>query len=79
MNKPRLLEPDALRRWGLVCLFLLAFVPRALYPVSRSLQWYFRSSEFIQAILQGDWAGTLLAEHPGVTVMWLAGAALWAW
>lgn len=79
MNSSKLLQPQALRRWGLVCLFLLAFLPRAVYPVSRPLQWYLRSSEFIQAVLQGEWAGTLLAEHPGVTVMWLAGAALWGW
>jgi len=66
-------------RWALVALFLLAFIPRAIYPVSRPLQWYFRSAQFFQAILQGDWAGTLFSEHPGVTVMWLSGAALWGW
>ncbi len=68
-----------LERWALVCLFLLAFLPRATYPVSRPLQWYFRSAQFFQAVLQGDWAGTLFSEHPGVTVMWLSGAALWGW
>ncbi|MDY6877306.1 MAG: glycosyltransferase family 39 protein [Chloroflexota bacterium] len=66
-------------RWALVGLFLLAFVPRAVYPVSRPLQWYFRSAQFFQAVLHGDWAGTLFSEHPGVTVMWLSGAALWGW
>jgi hypothetical protein len=65
--------------WALVALFLLAFVPRTVYPVSRPLQWYFRSAQFFQAILQGDLAGTLFSEHPGVTVMWLSGAALWGW
>lgn len=68
-----------LRQWGLVGLFLLAFLPRALYPVSRALQWYFRSGKFFQAVLHGDWSGTLLSEHPGVPVMWLSGATLWAW
>jgi hypothetical protein len=68
-----------LERWALVALFLLAFVPRAVYPVSRPLQWYFRSAQFFQAILQGNLAGTLFSEHPGVTVMWLSGAALWGW
>ncbi len=63
----------------LLLLFLLAFIPRAVYPVSRPLQWYFRSARFFQAILEGDWAGTLFSEHPGVTVMWLSGAALWGW
>jgi len=69
------------RREGclLVGLFLLAFLPRALYPVSRPLQWYFRSAQFIQAVLHRDWAGTLFSEHPGVTVMWLSGAVLWGW
>jgi hypothetical protein len=66
-------------RWALVGLFLLAFVPRAVHPVSRPLQWYFRSAQFFQAVLHGDWAGTLFSEHPGVTVMWLSGAALWGW
>jgi hypothetical protein len=30
-------------------------------------------------VLHGDWAGTLFSEHPGVTVMWLSGGALWGW
>jgi hypothetical protein len=68
-----------LGRWALAALFLLAFVPRIVYPVSRPLQWYFRSAQFFQAILHGDLAGTLFSEHPGVTVMWLSGAALWGW
>ncbi|HHS96975.1 MAG TPA: phospholipid carrier-dependent glycosyltransferase [Chloroflexi bacterium] len=66
-------------RWALVALFLLAFLPRAIYPVSRPLQWYFRSAQFFQAAMEGDWAGTLFSEHPGVTVMWLSGGALWGW
>jgi hypothetical protein len=68
-----------IERWALIGLFLLAFLPRAIYPVSRPLQWYFRSAEFLEATLRGDWAGTLFSEHPGVTVMWLSGAALWGW
>ena len=61
-------------RWLLVGLFLLAFLPRAFYPVSRPLQWYSRSARFFQAVLHRDWVGTLFSEHPGVTVMWLSGA-----
>jgi hypothetical protein len=68
-----------IERWALVGLFLLALLPRAIYPVSRPLQWYFRSAEFFQAVLEGDWAGTIFSEHPGVTVMWLSGAATWGW
>ncbi len=79
MGNSRRLQRQTLRRWALVCLFLLAFLPRAIYPVSRPLQWYFRSGEFVQAILHGDWTDTLLSEHPGVTVMWLSGATLWGW
>jgi hypothetical protein len=30
-------------------------------------------------VLEGNWAGTIFSEHPGVTVMWLSGSALWAW
>jgi len=66
-------------RWALVALFLVAFLPRAVYPVSRPLQWYFRSAQFFQAVMEGNWAGTLFSEHPGVTVMWLSGGALWGW
>jgi len=56
-------------------LFLLAFLPRAVYPVARSTVWHFRGKEFIQALAEGEWAGTLLAPHPGVVTMWLAGVA----
>lgn len=66
-------------RAALIGLVLLAFLPRVIYPVSRPLQWYFRSAEFFQAVLRRDWSGTLFSEHPGVTVMWLSGAALWGW
>ena len=66
-----------LERLALTGLFFLALLPRALHPVSRPLQWYFRAAQFFQAVLHHDWAGTLFSEHPGVTVMWLSGAALW--
>jgi hypothetical protein len=59
----------------LVALFLAAFVPRALYPVSRPLQWYERSFRFVDAVLRGQWADTIVSEHPGVTPMWLIGLA----
>ena len=68
-----------LERWALLCLFLLALVPRVIYSVSRPLQWYFRSAQFFEVILRGDLADTLFSEHPGVTVMWLSGAASWGW
>jgi 4-amino-4-deoxy-L-arabinose transferase-like glycosyltransferase len=59
----------------LLALFLAAFVPRALYPVSRPLQWYERSFRFVDAVLHGQWADTVVSEHPGVTSMWLIGLA----
>jgi 4-amino-4-deoxy-L-arabinose transferase-like glycosyltransferase len=59
----------------LLALFLAAFIPRALYPVSRPLQWYERSFRFIDAVLRGQWAEAIVSEHPGVTPMWLIGLA----
>jgi len=58
-------------------LFLSAFLPRAAYLVARSTLWHRRAAEFMQAVLQRDWAATLLAPHPGVTTMWFAGIANW--
>jgi 4-amino-4-deoxy-L-arabinose transferase-like glycosyltransferase len=57
-------------------LFLLAFLPRAIQPVSRPLVWYLRSAHFIEAVLARDWANTVYSEHPGVGLMWPVGAAL---
>jgi len=70
------------RRWIIPALiFLLAFLPRAIYPVSRPMQWYQRAIQFSDALLAHDWAGTYQSYHPGVTTMWLAGIGLklFAW
>ncbi len=65
------------QRWGLlVLIFLLAFLPRAIYPVSWPMQWYDRSIHFGDALLAKDWAGTFQRGHPGVTTMWLSGIGL---
>jgi len=56
--------------------FLVAFLPRAVYPVSRPPQWYPRSVMFIHSVTHGDWGETVYSEHPGVTTMWLSGLAL---
>ena len=62
----------------LICvLFLSAFLPRAIYPVSRPQQWYVRSVQFIYDVTRGAWGETIYSEHPGVTTMWLSGIALW--
>ena len=67
------------RRWwraiGLLVVFLMAFLPRALTPISRPLQWHFRSIKFIEAVLEKRWSDTLFVEHPGVSTMWVAGIA----
>lgn len=57
-------------------LFVLAFLPRAVYPVSRPLEWHGRSLYFMSAVLRGDWAATYMKEHPGVFPMWLAGIGM---
>ena len=64
--------------WGgfLVALFLLAFLPRALHPVSRPMQWYDRAIQFIDAVAARDWPATFQSYHPGVTTMWLTGLGM---
>lgn len=56
-------------------LFVLAFLPR-LVPLGRYVTpdeavWVYRSLQFREALLDGRWAGTLVAGHPGVTTTWL--------
>ena len=58
-----------------LALFLLSFIARAV-PLGRYVTpdeptWVYRSIQFRQALLAGDWAGTLVAGHPGVTTTWL--------
>jgi 4-amino-4-deoxy-L-arabinose transferase-like glycosyltransferase len=59
-----------------VVLLIVAFLPRAVQPVSRPLVWYLRSAHFIDAVLAGDWANTVYSEHPGVALMWLVAVGL---
>jgi hypothetical protein len=61
---------------GCVLVFLLALLPRVVYPVSRPLQWHERSVLFWDALLEGDLGGTYQQYHPGVTTMWIAGLGL---
>ena len=71
-----------LQRWGIpILIFALAFLPRAIYPVSRPMQWYSRAVRFGDALLAQDWAGTYQRYHPGVATMWLSGIGmkLFAW
>ena len=64
---------------GLLVIFLLALLPRLIYPVSRPIQWYPRSVRFWNALLDGDLSGTYQWYHPGVTTMWVAGLGLRAY
>ena len=69
-------QRSACDRWTRICLvalFVLAFLPRALTPVSRQLEWYSRPAQFITAVLEGRWSDTVFSEHPGVSVMWVVG------
>jgi hypothetical protein len=61
---------------GLLVVFLLAWLPRLFYPVSRYTLWYERSVHFWDALLAGDWGGTYQRQHPGVTTMWIAGLGI---
>ena len=44
------------------------------YPINvDEAYWMLRGASFIRRIIEGDWAGTYLRHHPGVTNMWLTG------
>lgn len=63
-----------------VLVFLLALMPRALslgtFLTQDEPLWINRSVQFYQALAHFDWAGTYAVPSPGVTTMWLSGAAL---
>jgi 4-amino-4-deoxy-L-arabinose transferase-like glycosyltransferase len=54
--------------------FFAAFLPRLValsaFLTADEYLWVTRSREFLLAILNGEWEGTLQSEHPGVTTMW---------
>ena len=82
MTVQNLWHSQRLQRWAIPTLiFLLAFLPRAIYPVTRAMLWYERAVHFGDAILAQDWEATYQSYHPGVTTMWLAGTGLklFAW
>lgn len=60
-----------------VCFFLLANLPRQLSLEAQwssdEARWLRRSAQFIDAVQQGHFSETLIAYHPGVTTMWIAG------
>ncbi|MCY3550542.1 MAG: glycosyltransferase family 39 protein [Candidatus Poribacteria bacterium] len=59
------------------CLFFIMGVPRLLsldaHWSSDEARWLNRSAQFMSAVKQGEFSKTLVAYHPGVTTMWLAG------
>jgi hypothetical protein len=64
-------------RWAIpIAIFLIAFLPRIIHPVSRTEVWADRAFHFSNAVLEQSWANTYKRYHPGVTLMWLSGAAL---
>jgi len=61
-------------------LFIIALLPR-IFGLGRFLTsdeplWLVRSLHFSQALLGGNWAGTLQTGHPGVTTMWSGSVGL---
>ena len=74
----------AARRWLIrlipLLLFLIALGPRLVavgrYVTPDELVWVYRSLQFREALLDGRWAGTLVAGHPGVTTTWLGALSM---
>src|SRR5512145_1411343 len=77
---------------AVLIVFLLALMPRVLaqgrfVTVDEIYHWFDRSRLFLQAIRSGDYAGTILVGHPGVTTMWLGAGGVathellvtWGW
>ncbi len=70
-------------KYAVLLLFLLALLPRALAPgdfvtVDEAYHWFDRARQFLQAVEQGDHAGTNIIGHPGVTTMWLGALGILA-
>ncbi|MEM7336313.1 MAG: glycosyltransferase family 39 protein [Chloroflexota bacterium] len=58
-------------------LFIVSFLPRAIYPVSRSPVWHERGQIFIENLTQGVFESTVQSSHPGVLTMWIVGLTQW--
>ena len=65
------------RLFLVICFFVCASAPRLLsleaHWSSDEDRWLRRSTQFMSAVKQGEFSATLIAHHPGVTTMWLAG------
>lgn len=60
-----------------ICFFIVICVPRFhsldAHWSSDEARWLGRSADFMSAMKQGKFSETLIAYHPGVTTMWVAG------
>ncbi len=60
-----------------LCFFIIAAIPRLLsldaHWASDETRWLQRSPAFMSAVKKGEFSETLIAYHPGVTTMWIAG------
>ena len=60
-----------------ICLLLLTLIPRLStlesHWSSDEVLWLDRSSDFMSAVKAGDFSKTVIAYHPGVPTMWIAG------
>ena len=60
-----------------LCLLILTLIPRLStlesHWSSDAVLWLNRSSDFMSAVKQSEFSETLIAYHPGVTTMWIAG------
>ena len=60
-----------------VSVFIFTSMPRMLslesHWSSDETRWLDRSAHFMSAVKKGDFSETLIAYHPGVTTMWIAG------
>lgn len=69
-----------LARFFPVLLFVVALLPRLAalrrYVTPDELIWVYRSQVFRQALVEGRWADTIVAGHPGVTTTWLGAAGM---
>jgi 4-amino-4-deoxy-L-arabinose transferase-like glycosyltransferase len=66
-----------------LALFLLALAPRLIglqrFVTADEAKWVYRSGQFWLAVLQGDWAGTVVKLKPAVTTMWSGGLGMWVY
>lgn len=77
------LQRGRVAQWLLLLLLgVVALLPRVLeladfYTIDEAAHWQRRVQLFMQALRDGDWAGTNLTGHPGVTTMWLGSLGRW--